>query len=267
MATYVVGDVQGCFLTFQKLLAEIKFDEKTDKLILVGDVINRGPHSLPMLRFLKAHAASMQMVLGNHEIFAIALALDAVKIRRAHTLQDLLSASDKNELINFLRAQPLLRQIGNNIFVHAGILPIVSLDDAMQSASEISQILQSDKAAKFLARYFEKIPTGHKHGAKRKRSLRLALAYFTLLRMCESADVMDLSYNSVLENAPTRLKPWFHLRNDGHYTFYFGHWAALGFYKYQRYICLDSGCVWGNKLTAIRLSDQKLIQVDNIDKV
>lgn len=267
MATYVVGDVQGCFLTFQKLLSDIKFDENTDKLMLLGDVINRGPHSLPMLRFLKSHQSSMEMILGNHEIFAIALALEAVKTNRAHTLRDLLDASDLFELIDYLRTQPLLRQIGNNIFVHAGILPVVSINEAITSANELSHMLMSDKATKFLSRYYEKIPTLKKPEAGTKRSMRLALAYFTLLRMCESPDSMDLSYSGVLEKAPKTLKPWFTLRNDTNLNIFFGHWAALGFYQYQRYTCLDSGCVWGNKLTALRLSDQKIFQVANIDKV
>ncbi len=267
MATYVVGDVQGCFLTFQKLLAEIKFDDKVDKLILLGDVINRGPHSLPMLRFLKAHTSSIQMILGNHEIFAIALGLDAIKTSRAHTLQDLLTASDKLDLINFLRAQPLLYCIDNAVFVHAGILPAIPLPQAVKAASDLQHILMSDRASKFLARFYEKMPVSHKPQAKQKRSLRLALAYFTLIRMCESENVMDLSYNGVLDKAPKRLKPWFTMRNDGDYVLYFGHWAALGFYKYQRYICLDSGCVWGNKLTAMRIDDKKVFQVANIDKI
>ena len=266
MATYVVGDVQGCFLTFQNLLAEIKFDDRVDKIILLGDVINRGPRSLPMLRFLQAHASSIQMVLGNHEIFAIALALGAIKTTRVHTLQDLLAASDKFDLIDFLRAQPFMRQIDDAVFVHAGIMPTISVDKAMQDASALTKILMGKNASKFLKRFYEKIPTSLKPDAGKKRSLRFALAYFTLLRMCESPSAMDLSYSGELDKAPKRLKPWFSLRNDANYTIYFGHWAALGFYKHQSYICLDSGCVWGNKLSAMRLSDHKLIQIANLDK-
>lgn len=267
MATYVVGDVQGCFLTFQKLLFEIKFDEKVDKLILLGDVINRGPHSLPMLRFLKTHSSSMQMVLGNHEIFALALALDAIKTNRTHTLHDLLTANDKIELIEFLRAQPLLHQIDSSIFVHAGIMPSVTIDEAKNAAVDLHRLLVSNKAAKFLTQFYEKIPLVHKPNAGRKRKLRFALAYFTLLRMCEGPHTIDLSYTGVLENAPKKLKPWFTLRNDLTNTIYFGHWAALGFYRYQRYFCLDSGCVWGNKLTAVRISDQKIYQIATQDKL
>lgn len=267
MATYVVGDVQGCFLTFRKLLEDIQFDDKIDKLVLLGDVINRGPHSLPMLRFLKDHQSSIEMVLGNHEIFAIALALNAIKTNRAHTLQDLLEASDKSDLINFLRSQPLLRQMDNNIFVHAGILPAITIDEAKKTANDLSHMLKSNQAQKFLARYYEKIPTLKKTKSGPKRSLRLALAYFTLLRMCETANSMDLTYSGALDKAPKNFKPWFTMRNDGNFNIFFGHWAALGFYQYQRYVCLDSGCVWGNKLTAVRLPDQKIFQIANIDKV
>lgn len=265
MAIYVVGDVQGCFLTFQQLLADIEFDEQVDRMILLGDVINRGPHSLSMLRFLGAHQSSMQMVLGNHEVFAIALALDATKSSRAHTLHDLLAAPDKDELINFLRIQPFIRQIDDAIFVHAGIMPSVSIETALQDAAVLSQMLMSDEAASFLKRYFEKIPTVYKPDGGPRRQLRYTLAYLTLLRMCESPTDMDLSYNGDLAKAPSRLRPWFTLRNDPNNSIFFGHWAALGLHKFNQYYCLDSGCVWGNKLTAIRLSDQKLWQVDNID--
>lgn len=267
MATYAVGDVQGCFLTFQKLLAEIKFDAAVDKLMLLGDVINRGPLSLETLRFVKEHASSIHMVLGNHELYAIGLSLGAARANRTHTLQDIFAAPDRAELIEFLRAQPLLRRIDNAIFVHAGILPVVTIEHAITEANELSALLQSAKASKFLRRFYEKTPTAQKLNGSRKRRLRLALAYFTLLRMCENAGTMNHSYNGEPDKAPRGLRPWFHLRNDSNYTFYFGHWAALGFYKYHNYICLDSGCVWNNKLTAIRLSDHKIFQVTNIDKV
>lgn len=267
MATYVIGDVQGCFNTLQKLLETIKFDSRMDRVIFLGDVINRGPYSLEVLRFIKKHDNSMEMILGNHEIFAIALDLGAVNAERAHTMHALLSAPDKDELMNFLRKQPLIKRYDQNIFVHAGILPAISLDDAFTAAHEISKLLQSEQAKKFLERYYQKTPTVLRPDLKPKKALRLALAYFTLIRMCESTHIMDLSYSGVMDKAPKRLKPWFLLRDDGPFNIYFGHWAALGLYKYKNYQCLDSGCAWGQQLTSLRLSDNQIFQVNNLDKI
>ncbi len=265
MAVYAIGDVQGCFLTLQRLLNEINFDEKNDELIFLGDVINRGPNSLEVLRLIRNHEASMKMVLGNHEIFAMALMLGAIEPHRSHTLQPLIEAPDKELLINFLRSQPLVIERESNLFVHAGILPSQCLEQAKKNAIAISDILKSDKAKKFLERFYEKIPSSEKDSLGPKRTLRLTLAYLTLIRMCDSPSSMELSYNGTLDKAPKKLKPWFELRDDGNITVYFGHWAALGLYQKKNYYCLDSGCVWGNRLSAIRISDKKLFQVTNCE--
>lgn len=265
MATYAIGDIQGCYLTFLKLLEEINFDRHSDQLILLGDVINRGPNSLEALRFVVKHASSIQMVLGNHEIFAIALALDAIETNRSHTLHAMFNASDSDDLIDFLRSRPLIIARDLSIFLHAGILPSQSIHEALEKGKDISQILQSDKAKQFLTRFYEKTPTVDKPDLSHKKSLRLALAYLTFLRMCESKTTMDTSYSGTLEAAPKRLTPWFSLRDDGDYTIYFGHWAALGLYRSDNYVCLDTGCAWGNKLTALRIADGRVFQVDNCE--
>ncbi|HXW54006.1 MAG TPA: symmetrical bis(5'-nucleosyl)-tetraphosphatase [Myxococcota bacterium] len=262
MAVYAIGDVQGCFLTLQRLLNEINFDERHDELIFLGDVVNRGPNSLEVLRLIKSHS-SMRMLLGNHEIFTIALALNAIKPHRSHTLQPLLDAPDRESLIDFLRNQPLIIERGRDLFVHAGILPSHTIEQAIKYAMAISDILQSDKAKKFLERFYEKIPHSAEKGLGPKETLRLALAYLTLIRMCESPTTMDLSYSGTLTDAPKKLKPWFELRHDHNITVCFGHWAALGLYQKNNYICLDSGCVWGQELSAMRLSDKKIFQVAN----
>lgn len=267
MATYVIGDVQGCFLSFQKLLGEIQFNPRNDNLILLGDTINRGPNSLEMLRFVKAHESSIDLVLGNHEIFAIALALDVHKNSKPHTLHELMSARDRDELITWLRSRPLIKRSGHNIFVHAGILPAVSVADAMRHAQAISAILRGDKAKKFLQRFYEKTPTTYSETLGEKKLLRLTLAYLTLLRACESATVMDLNYTGTLEKIPRKLKPWFFLRDDRDVNIFFGHWAALGIFQYNGYYCLDSGCSWGNQLSAMRLSDRMLFQVENSELI
>jgi bis(5'-nucleosyl)-tetraphosphatase (symmetrical) len=265
VATYLIGDVQGCFVTFQKLLKNVNFDPKVDAIILLGDAINRGPGSLEMLRYIIANQTHIELLLGNHEIFAIGLFLGSIQNTRPHTLKPLLEASDQEELFAYLRARPLIKRQDNNIFVHAGILPSKSIEEAVIQAGHISAILTSIEAKRFLERFYEETPTVDKPNLGPKKALRLALAYLTLLRMCDSAISMDLSYSGTIDKAPKRLKPWFMLRNDSNLHVYFGHWAALGLYHYKNYHCLDSGCAWGNKLTALRLGDQKIFQVDNCE--
>lgn len=264
MATYLIGDVQGCFLSLVKLLEKIAFNQAKDKIIFLGDAINRGPRSLETLRFIKSHLSSMELILGNHEIFAIALALGAIKNPRPHTLDAILKAPDKDELSAYLRSRPLIIKQNNAVFVHAGILPAITIDEALNSAALISAILVSDGAKKFLARFYEKPPNAHKPTLGPNKILRLTLAYLTLVRMCDKESSMDLSYTGTLDKAPKRLKPWFMLRND-HEHIYFGHWAALGLFHYNNYHCLDSGCAWGNKLTALCLENNQIFQVENAE--
>lgn len=264
MATYIIGDVQGCFLSLKNLLDTTQFDALYDRIIFLGDTINRGPRSLETLRLIKTHQSCMKLVLGNHEIFAISLYLGALKATRPHTLDGLLQAPDIHELMDFLRAQPLIIREENHIFIHAGILPAVSINDTILQAEHISSLLQSDDAKKFLKRFYEKTPTLFRPDLGPKKSLRLTLAYLTLLRMCDQENSMDLSYTGTLEKAPKRLKPWFALRNDPE-QIYFGHWAALGLYTHGRYHCLDTGCAWGGKLSALRLEDGAIFQVNNSD--
>lgn len=264
MATYLIGDVQGCFLTLLKLLENINFDKLKDQVLFLGDLINRGPRSLSTLRLIQEHEGSMDMVLGNHEIFAISIALGAIKNPRPHTLSELFLAEDAPKLMDWLRSRPLMMKIEQNILVHAGILPAVPLDEALQKAAELSLMLKGPKAYKFLKRYHEDTPKSLVLDMRPKKSLRLSLAYMTLVRMCENEKIMD-NYNGALDKAPSKLTPWFALRDDPGFNIYFGHWAALGLFQHKNYRCLDSGCVWGNRLSALRLEDQRLFQADYCD--
>lgn len=261
MATYVVGDIQGCFNTFQSLLMRIKFNSLQDRLIVLGDVVNRGSKSLEILRYLKQNEDHISMVLGNHEIFAIALMLGAISppSPATHTLEELLKAPDAPELLAWLRCRPFIIKEDNSLFVHAGLLPAWSIEQALDWASALQNKLKSTHAHNFLKEYFT---------APLKPEicdLRLALASLTRIRMCASKNIIDLSYAGTLAQAPLGLKPWFMMRTDPKFFIYFGHWAALGFYNYKNYYCLDSGCGWGRKLSALRLEDHMLFQQDNCD--
>jgi bis(5'-nucleosyl)-tetraphosphatase (symmetrical) len=265
MATYVVGDIQGCFDTFQRLLHCIRFDFSEDKAILLGDVVNRGPRSYETLSFIKSHEKSFPIVLGNHDIFAIALAAACVK-RKKHSLDKLLKAPNANILLDFLRHQPLILASDAHVFVHAGLWPELSLREIISGARSVEKDLQSAYYQDFLTAYFDKNaavdslpPTGTENYS------RFILSSLTLLRSCRQKNMLDRSFTGLLKDLPKNNEPWFYLRKGDKFDCYFGHWAALGIFNYKNYHGLDSGCVWGAELSAFRLDDQKLIQVAYCD--
>lgn len=259
MATYVIGDIQGCFNTFESLLMRINFKADQDRLFLLGDVINRGPRSLEVLRFIMHHEKNISMVLGNHEIFALALMLGVIETKspKTHTLYEILRAPDLSKIINYLQSRPLLIIQDKNIFVHAGLFPGWNIKEAQAWALVIQERLAGAQAQAFLSEYFSSLEI--------KQDIYMALASFTRMRMCVSKNILDLSYTGGLADAPAGLKPWFMLRDDGKAKIFFGHWAALGLYNYKNYYCLDSGCSWGRNLSALCLEDHTLFQVDNCD--
>ncbi|HXW60393.1 MAG TPA: symmetrical bis(5'-nucleosyl)-tetraphosphatase [Myxococcota bacterium] len=263
MATYVIGDIQGCFATLMKLLEAISFDKNSDELILLGDVVNRGPSSLEVMRFIVENQNNISTVLGNHDILAIALHIGAIK-DRPNNMQALLEAKDAGKLIDWLRHRPLIIKRNNAIFVHAGILPSVSIEEAIKEAEHAQEKLQKDEAKVFLARFYER-RLGRDSADIKDQSLE-ALIYLTVIRMCAAPNVMA-TYDGDLAHAPEGITPWFMMRNDAGFNIYFGHWAALGLYQYKNYYCLDSGCVWGNQLSALRLEDQKIFSVENAESV
>lgn len=261
MSTYVIGDIQGCFLTMQKLLSIISFDQQKDRLILLGDVVNRGPSSLEVLRFIIANRDSISMVLGNHDILAIALFLGAVD--RPHTMQALLASPEAPQIIDWLRHQPLMILRDERLFVHAGVLPSMSIEDALKQARLAEERLRGPHARTFLTQFYEGRSASYQKIDSLDPSIK-ALLSSTLIRMCTAEGVM-VSYDGDLAHAPEGLFPWFTLQDRPELSIYFGHWAALGLYRYKNNFCLDSGCVWGNKLSALRLEDQKIFQAENCE--
>lgn len=262
MTLYAVGDVQGCFDGFIKLIKKINFDPKQDQIILLGDTINRGHQSIEMIRFIMNNP-NIKMVLGNHEIYVIALYLNAIENKETHTVSSILNAKDNDKIFAFLRKQPLLRRYDNNIFVHAGILPSVSITQAIKDAKQVGKIINSSKAKEFLSRFFLHIPQQmSKNNLEEK--LKLTLSYLCYMRMCRSDNTLDLKYKGSPIHARTDIKPWFDLRDKNNHNIFFGHWAALGVFSKPGFYCLDSGYVWGNKLTAMRIDDKKIFQVSNV---
>lgn len=263
MATFAIGDLQGCFEPLTRLLKAIDFTPGRDRLWLVGDLVNRGPDSLGVLRWVKKHAQSVTTVLGNHDLHLLAVAAGIRPIKRGDTLNDILHAEDRDELLDWLAAQPLLHQEGDKVLVHAGIHPTWRLDEAVALATSVSERLRTHRHATLEKLYAQKPELVWRDDLSSSERLRMVVASLTRMRMLTRAGALDLDYSGAPAEAPAGLVPWFDVptRRASDTTIVFGHWAALGLKVTPRVIGLDTGCVWGEQLTAMRLEDRVLFQV------
>lgn len=263
MPTYVIGDVQGCFTPLMRLLDHIQFDENKDTLWFTGDLVNRGPESLEVLRFVKNLGSKHKTVLGNHDLHLLALAFDAHQGYADDTLQDILNAHDRDELLNWLRHQPLLHHELGYVLVHAGLAFNWNLTTAKNLAHEMEKVLQSDQAISYFQNMYGNIPDRWDDSLTGFDRLRCITNFFTRLRFCYPDGRMELKNKGKVENAG-ELIPWFKVPNrvNKDLKIIFGHWAALGGVTNTPNIyALDTGCVWGNQLTAMRLEDEKRFEV------
>ena len=257
MAVYAIGDLQGCYEEFKRLLDLLKFDPVSDTLWLTGDLVNRGPHSLATLRLIKRLGDSVITVLGNHDLHLLALAsVDSKRARRYHDLHSVLDAPDADELIDWLRHRPLLHfDPGlNKVLVHAGILPRWSIRKAVKRAGEVEAILQSDDHEHLLRRLYGNKPALWRKTLEGVDRWRYIINVFTRMRMLTLRGGLDLSTKGLPASGPKHSNPWFvvpHKRKDTEVVF--GHWSALGYFRRDGVLGLDSGCVWGRSLTAVRL--------------
>lgn len=261
MATYAIGDVQGCFGMLKRLLERIKFDPATDRVLLVGDLVNRGPQSAEVLRWAMRNEKSVRVVLGNHDLYLISRALGVTGRKKRDTLDGVLEARDRGDMIDWLRTRPLAHRENGHLIVHAGILPGWTADEAEHLAGEAEAMLQSKDAPKLLTSLGE---------PPRKWSDRLSglervvniVQVLTRMRTCWKDGVPNLEFSGPPGEAPPGCKPWFDVpgRKEKGVTVVFGHWAALGLHVADRAIGLDTGAVWGNKLTAMRLKDRAVFQ-------
>jgi len=263
MATYAIGDIQGCFAPLMQLLERVRFDPERDRLWLVGDLVNRGPRSLEVLRWLVAHDRCVTAVLGNHDVYALARAFDAAPPTADDTLAELLSAPDRDALVAWLVRRPVLHQSEGHALVHAGLLPGWDLPAAHAEARAIEAALLADPRA-FLAAYFHRPrrPFSWNPLSDMERAVG-ALAVMTRLRFVD-AHGAPVS-GATPPEAPPRpdAAPWFlspERRSRGT-PVVFGHWAALGLWIDGDVLALDSGCVWGGSLTAVRLEDRAVFAV------
>jgi bis(5'-nucleosyl)-tetraphosphatase (symmetrical) len=263
MSTYAIGDLQGCFLTLEALLAKIKFNPAQDRLWFVGDLVNRGAGSLECLRFVMNLGSRATVVLGNHDLHLLAIAEGVAKTKALDTLDDILHAPDRDVLLAWLRNQKLLHVEGKFAMVHAGLLPQWSWHQSLALAGEVEIMLRGKYYRHFLENMYGNNPDEWRDDLAGDGRLRVILNAMTRMRAITADGRMNLKFKSGLAEMPKDLLPWFtvpHTRGD-EITVLAGHWSALGLHVTSNFIGLDSGCVWGRELTAMRLEDSAIFQV------
>jgi bis(5'-nucleosyl)-tetraphosphatase (symmetrical) len=251
MATYAIGDVQGCYKTLSRLLVRIGFHRR-DRLWFVGDLVNRGPRNREVLHLVRDLGERAVVVLGNHDLHLIARAEGISERKKRDTIEDVLEADDGDELVAWLREQPLLHRENGTVMVHAGLLPRWTIADAVVRAREVEHALRGKQRRKLL-----------QNGGRLSKTLRA----FTRLRMCDT-DGRLCDHDGKPEDAPAGCIPWFEhpYRRSAGTAVVFGHWSALGLRVSNDAIALDTGCVWGGALTAVRLEDRRVFSEPAAEK-
>jgi bis(5'-nucleosyl)-tetraphosphatase (symmetrical) len=255
MALYLIGDVQGCDQALGRLLARIDFSPSRDILYLLGDLVNRGPDSAAVLRRLMALGDAARCVLGNHDLHLLAVAHGVRALQSKDTLQDLLQAPDRLAMLEWLRQQRLAHQAHGVLMVHAGVLPDWTAQQTLALAAEVEAVLRGPDAYEFLSQMYGNEPARWDDALTGVARLRVVVNALTRLRMCTPQGAMDLHSSAAPQQAPPGLLPWFDVpgrRTEGHLVA-FGHWSTLGLLLRPNLIALDTGCVWGGSLSALRL--------------
>lgn len=264
MATYAIGDIQGCYDSLQALLAQCNFNPDADRLWLVGDLVNRGPKSLETLRFVRSLGEAAITVLGNHDLYLLMVAEGGAKFRgKDDTLQEIFDAPDCSVLLDWLRQQPLCHTEGKYCMVHAGLLPQWTVARARELAREVETALQGPNFREFILNLWGSEPAGWSDDLTGWQRLRVIVNAMTRMRFCTLDGVMEFKVKGKLANAPTGHLPWFDLpdRQSRDAVLVTGHWSALGLKVEPNFLALDSGCLWGGHLTAVRLQDRAVFQV------
>jgi len=259
MSTYAIGDVQGCFDELQQLLSQFKFRKDADKLWFVGDLVNRGPKSLEVLRFVKDLGARAIVVLGNHDLHLVSEHEGFDTARKGDTFDDVLGAPDRKELVDWLRTRPMMHVEGNWAMVHAGLLPQWSVQKGRLVGKEVERALRGAGYREFLKNMYGSKPDQWSEALAGWDRLRVIVNVMTRMRFCTPEGRMDLKAKGA--KAPDGYRPWFTLRKNDKEAIICGHWSALGLTLTQKLAALDSGCVWGGKLSALRLEDRALFEV------
>ncbi|TDO09863.1 MULTISPECIES: symmetrical bis(5'-nucleosyl)-tetraphosphatase [Halomonas] len=269
MTTYAIGDLQGCHDEFVALLDKLDFDPRRDHLWLAGDLVNRGPGSLACLREVMALGEAATAVLGNHDLHLLAVARGAAREKPKDTLSAIFAAPDRERLLDWLQSRPLLvrrrsREQGDIVMTHAGLLPQWSVDLAEELAGEAETRLASEHSGAFLEQMYGNQPACWRDDLDGIDRLRGIINVFTRMRFIDAAGCLDFAAKEGLDSAPAGFAPWFQFPRDDDPWLLFGHWAALQGEtpaSRVRAEALDTGCVWGNRLTALDLASGRRTSV------
>ena len=267
---YAVGDVQGCAPSLKTLIKKLP---KKSKMIFLGDLVNRGPDSLNTLRILKSlqEAGQTECILGNHDLHLLAIDAGLRKTKGLDTVDAILKAPDRAELIDWIRHRPMALSNGKVLTVHAGVLPQWDLQQTIECAQEVEKALRSKSYKDFLANMYGNLPSKWSNSLKGHERLRVITNTLTRMRFCSPSGKMEFESKEGLEQGPKGYIPWFQApkRKTADTLIYFGHWSTLGLLRHDNVIGLDTGCVWGGKLTAMEISDantdQKNLEIIQVD--
>jgi bis(5'-nucleosyl)-tetraphosphatase (symmetrical) len=255
--------VQGCFEPLQRLVDSLRFDPQRDRLWFTGDLVNRGPQSLECLRFVKSLGDAAVSVFGNHDFHLLCVAEGVEPRRKRDTLDDVLEAPDRIELLEWVRHRPLMHAEGGWALVHAGLLPEWTVVKARSLAHEVEAEMRGPGYRAFLARMYGDEPTRWNDALEGHDRLRVIVNAMTRMRVLDDYGTMVLSFKGEPGDAHDQWTPWFDFpgRRSADHTIACGHWSALGLMAREDVVGLDSGCVWGNTLSAVRLEDRCLFSV------
>lgn len=266
MATYAIGDVQGCFDQLRQLIDSLNFDPASDRLWFVGDLVNRGPQSLEVLRFVKSLSTAAVVVLGNHDLHLVMQAEGFGRVNKEDTLAAILASPDRQELLDWLRAQPLVHVEGAWAMVHAGLLPEWTVAQAKGLSDEVSVALTASGYRDFLAHMWGSEPAAWRDDLVGWDRLRVVVNAMTRMRYVTFAGAMELRASGAKAppgQGPVGCVPWFaapHRASAGQ-LIVCGHWSALGYHEQPDLLAIDTGCLWGGALTAVRLEDRRVFRL------
>lgn len=257
MSIYAIGDIQGCYDDLLRLLDAVQFNEHSDQLWFTGDLVNRGPKSLQTLRFVKSLGNAAVTVLGNHDLHLLATAHRVRSANKKDTLTQVLEAPDREELLDWLRQQPLFHHNDDFCLLHAGLPPQWDFKKTKKMAKKAEKVLQSEDYQDFFHYMYGNKPNIWSDDLKGKRKIRFIINCFTRIRFCDRFGRLDFVNNGQVGTQPSHLMPWFSVpdRKSTDMRIVFGHWSALGYYQSDNCYAIDTGCLWGGQLTALKLSD------------
>jgi len=265
MATYVIGDIQGCFDELQSLLSQINFNPQNDHLIFAGDLVNRGPKSLETLRFVKSLGPAAETVLGNHDLHLLALANGNLSHAGGGSLDAILQAEDREELLDWLRHRPMMIDLPqfSAAVIHAGLPPQWTHQQAMDCAAELENVLRdNEKSQHFFQKMYGNKPKKWRDDLSGMKRLRFITNCFTRLRYCTTKGKLRLEDKGPPGTQKAGRMPWFDVpgRKTENLRIFFGHWSTLGLTNSNNAWSLDTGCLWGGQLTTVRLDDMQVFQ-------